>query len=90
MIVRESQVEDVLATYTDIAKEILGIKEDLTLLARQKILPSGNRIDLLFVADSRMKLVELKVEECKTDFIIQVKSYIDELIEVVPKIWTGC
>lgn len=79
MIVRESQIEDVLATYPDIAKEILGIKGDLTLLARQKILPSGDRIDLLFVADSRMKLVELKVEECKTDFVQQVKGYLNEL-----------
>lgn len=82
MIVRESQVEDVLATYTDIAKEILGIKEELTLLARQKILPSGDRIDLLFVADSRMKLVELKVEKCKDEFINQVKNYVDELIKL--------
>ncbi len=58
MFVRESQIEDVLATYTDIAKETLAIKEELTLLARQKILPSGEKIDLLFVADSRIKLVE--------------------------------
>ena len=82
MIVRESQVEDVLATYPDIAKEILGIKEELTLLARQKILPSGEKIDLLFVADSRIKLVELKVEKCKPEFIHQVKSYTDELIKL--------
>ncbi len=82
MIVRESQVEDVLATYPDIAKEILEIKEELTLLARQKILPSGDKIDLLFVADSRIKLVELKVEKCKHEFIRQVKSYKDELIKL--------
>jgi predicted transcriptional regulator len=82
MIVRESQIEDVLATYPDIAKEILGIKEELTLLARQKILPSGEKIDLLFVADSRIKLVELKVEKCKPEFIHQVKSYRDELIKL--------
>ncbi len=82
MIVRESQVEDVLATYPDIAKEILGIKEELTLLTRQKILPSGEKIDLLFVADSRLKLVELKVEKCKPEFIRQVKSYKDELIKL--------
>ncbi|GAG82655.1 unnamed protein product, partial [marine sediment metagenome] len=82
MIVRESQVEDVLATYPDIAKEILGIKEELTLLARQKILPSGQRIDLLFVADSRLKLVELKVEKCVSDFVYQVRDYRTELIEL--------
>jgi hypothetical protein len=82
MIVRESQVEDVLATYPDIAKEILGIQEDLTLLSRQKILPSGDRIDLLFVADSRMKLLELKVDKCKPEFIGQVKNYVDELVKL--------
>jgi len=82
MIIRESQIEDVLATYPDITREILGIKQELTLLARQKILPSGDRIDLLFVADSRMKLVELKIEKCKPDFIHQVKSYRDELIKL--------
>ncbi|NQE06248.1 hypothetical protein C5S32_10300 [ANME-1 cluster archaeon GoMg1] len=36
MIIRESQIEDVLATYPDIAKEILGISEDLTLLSRNQ------------------------------------------------------
>lgn len=77
---RESQVEDVLATYPDVAKEILGEKQELTLLARQRILPSGERIDLLFVVDSRMKLVELKVEKCRPEFIDQVKSYFDELV----------
>lgn len=82
MIVRESQVEDVLATYPDIAKEILGIKEELTLLSRQKVLPSGDKLDLLFVADSRIKLVELKVEKCKPEFIHQVKGYRDELIKL--------
>jgi hypothetical protein len=82
MIVRESQIEDVLATYPDIAKEILGVKEELTLLSRQKILPSGDKLDLLYVADSRIKLVELKVEICKPEFIHQVKSYADELKEL--------
>jgi len=82
MIVRESQIEDVLASCPDIAKEILGIKEELALLARQKVLPSGQRIDLLFVADSRLKLVELKVEKCISDFVYQVRDYRTELIEL--------
>lgn len=82
MIVRESQIEDILATYPDITKEVLGIKEELTLLARQKILPNGDKIDLLFVADSRLKLVELKVERYKSDFVYQVKKYKKELIKL--------
>lgn len=49
MKIRESQVEDILTTYQDLLKSILEITEDITLIARQKILPSGNRIDLLFI-----------------------------------------
>jgi hypothetical protein len=82
MIIRESQIEDVLATYPDIAKEILGISEDLTLLSRQKILPSGNKLDLLFVAGTKLKLLELKVEVSQNKFIEQKEQYKNELREL--------
>lgn len=59
-----------------------GLREELTLLSRQKILPSGEKIDLLFVADSHLKLIELKVEKCKFKFIRQVKNYKEELIKL--------
>lgn len=77
--VRESQVEDILGTFTDMTAEVLGIREELTLLNRQKILPSGNRIDLLFVSGTRLKLVELKVEGFKDNFLQQVIGYREEL-----------
>lgn len=79
MEVRESQVEDVLATYPDITKEVVGIPDDLTLLARQKLLPSGNRIDLLFVSGTRLKLLELKIGVFQKQFIDQVVQYKQEL-----------
>jgi len=82
MIIRESQIEDVLATYPDIAKEILGISEDLTLLSQQKILPSGNKLDLLFVAGTKLKLLELKVEASQNKFIEQTEQYKNELLEL--------
>lgn len=82
MLIRESQIEDILATYLDITKEILGISEDLTLLSRQKILPSGNKIDLLFVSGTKLKLLELKVEVFQIQFIEQAEQYRNELIEL--------
>ena len=79
MEVRESQVEDVLATYPDITKEIVGIHDDVTLLARQKLLPSGNRIDLLFVSGTRLKLLELKIGLFQKQFVDQIIQYKQEL-----------
>ena len=85
MLIRESQIEDVLATYPDITKEILGISEDLTLLSRQKILPSGNKLDLLFVAGTRLKLLELKVEAFQVKFVEQTVQYKNELLKLQAK-----
>ena len=80
MNIRETQVEDILATYPDLLKETLGIEEDLTLIARQKILPSGDKIDLLFITGKKILLVELKVESFKEEYLKQVKDYASELI----------
>lgn len=79
MNVRESQIEDVLATHPEIARKILDASDELTLIARQKILPSGSRIDLLFVAGQRLILVELKVERCRRIFLEQTARYATEL-----------
>ncbi len=80
--VRESQIEDVLATYPDIVREIIGIHDDLTLLARQKLLPSGNRLDLLFVSGTKLKLLELKVSTFEEGFVDQVARYKHELVQL--------
>lgn len=77
--IREAQIEDILATYPDVLKEILSISEDLTLIARQKILPSGNKIDLLFITGKKILLVELKVEIFRREYLKQVKDYVIEL-----------
>jgi hypothetical protein len=80
--VRESQIEDVLATYPDVTKEALGITGDLTLLARQRVLPSGNRLDLLFVSGTRLQLLELKLGIFQKQFLKQVVQYRQELQEL--------
>jgi len=47
--IRESQIEDIFATQFDEVKRILSIDDEISLISRQKILPSGNKIDLLFL-----------------------------------------
>jgi len=77
--VKESQIEDILATYPDILKEILDLRDDITLIARQKTLPSGNRIDLLFISGRKIILIELKVENFRRGFLKQIEDYIKEI-----------
>src|SRR3989337_1374219 len=76
--VRESQIEDVLATYPEVTQGILGSQQELRLIARQMPLSSG-RLDLLFSAGTRLLLLELKVEPFRTQFVSQVKSYAQDL-----------
>jgi DNA-binding transcriptional ArsR family regulator len=74
-VVQERQVEDILATFTDITARLLGIFLPLRLLARQLALPDGSRLDLLFAAGRKLLLVELKVEACRKDFVRQIANY---------------
>ena len=78
--IRESQVEDVLASFPHIAQRVLGLDEAPQLIARQMIVPSG-RLDLLYVTGQRLTLVELKVEDAKLEFIAQLERYVVDLEE---------
>jgi hypothetical protein len=78
MLVRESQVEDILATYTDLAQRILGTPEPTRLLARQMDVPSG-RLDLLYVSGQQLLVVELKVEGATPTFVAQAAGYAADL-----------
>jgi len=80
--IRESQIEDILATYPDITREILGTQDELSLLSRQKVLPSENKLDLLFACGIKLVLIELKVEAFRDEFIRQINGYRDELINL--------
>jgi hypothetical protein len=78
MLVRESQIEDILATYTDLAQRVLGTPEPVSLLARQMDVPSG-RLDLLYVSGQQLLVVELKVEDATPTFVAQVAGYAADL-----------
>lgn len=79
--IREIEIEDVLASYPQITANILEFEGELKLIARQMIVPSG-RIDLLFLGGTKLFLVELKVEEFSKDFLGQIVSYREDLLEL--------
>ena len=76
--VRESQVEDALASLPHLAQRILGVNELPRLVARQMIIPSG-RLDLLYATGRELTLVELKVEDGKPEFVDQIRHYLVDL-----------
>ncbi len=79
LYIRESQIEDILVMYPEIAAQILGEIADITPVARQKKLPSGGRLDVAYVAGNKFLLVELKVEAFKIEFLDQVLEYHGDL-----------
>lgn len=68
--VRESQIEDVFATFPSIFRSLANLSVEPRILSRQLPLGSG-RLDLLFLEGSRLLLVELKVERFKPEFLDQ-------------------
>jgi DNA-binding transcriptional ArsR family regulator len=80
--IRESQIEDIFATQLDETKKILNIENEISLISRQKILPSGNKIDLLFLSSTDLLLLELKAVRSELKFCEQVIKYREELIEL--------
>lgn len=79
--IREIEIEDVLASYPQITANILGFEGELRLIARQMIVPSG-RIDLLFLAGTKLFLIELKIEEFSKDFLDQIVNYREDLLKL--------
>jgi len=80
--IRESQVEDILVMYPEIAARILGEDSDITPVVRQKSLPSGGRLDVVYIAGNRFLLVELKVEPFVPAFLEQVLEYQQDLLKL--------
>ena len=83
--IRESQIEDIFATQLDEVKNALSFDGNISLISRQKILPSGNKLDLLFLSASNLHLLELKAVRSEFTFCEQVVGYRDELIVLQKK-----
>lgn len=79
LVVSERQIEDILATCTDLLAELIGAPSPLRVLARQQELPDGGRLDLLCIAGGQIHLVELKVEPARPEFVEQTARYLNQV-----------
>jgi hypothetical protein len=80
--IRESQIEDIFATQLDDVKRLLSLKGNISLINRQKQLPSGGKLDLLFLSSSDLLLLELKAVRSEIKFCDQVLDYRKEIISL--------
>jgi hypothetical protein len=74
VLVRESQIEDILVQHPDVLSRVLGLPEQAVILARQMQVPAG-RLDILAAAGRALLVAELKVAPCQERFITQVCEY---------------
>ena len=79
IVVRERQIEDILATYTDLLGQILGASAPLRVSARQLELPDGGRLDLICLGGGQLYLVEIKVEPARSEFVQQTARYLAQI-----------
>ena len=79
--IRENEIEDVFAQHPVQLRKVLGLSQDLFLVARQKPLPSG-RLDLVYSHLSDLLLIELKVEPFRKPFVSQVLGYKSDLVSL--------
>lgn len=80
--IRESQIEDIFATQLDDIRKLLSINSSITLINRQKKLPSGGIIDLLFLSSKNLLLLELKAVRSEIKFCDQVNDYRKEIVSL--------
>lgn len=78
--IRESQIEDIFASQLDEVRHLLSVEGDISLISRQKKLPSGGKLDLLYISSQHLLLLELKAVRSETKFCDQILEYIDDLL----------
>jgi predicted transcriptional regulator len=80
--ISERIIEDIFVLDKPLLANILGVPVDeLTLLARQKRLNTGV-LDLLYVYNEELLLIELKVVPFYNDIITQINNYEKDLVEL--------
>jgi hypothetical protein len=77
--IRESQIEDIFATQLDDVRNLLSLEGNIALISRQKKLPSGGILDLLFLSANNLLLLELKAVRSELKFCDQVVAYRNEV-----------
>ncbi len=77
--ISEKVIEDILSSDRSILAEILSVNPaNLSLVARQKTLKSG-KLDLLYIYEDELFLIELKVVGYYTDISRQITAYYRDL-----------
>ncbi|MFA4935871.1 MAG: hypothetical protein WC568_08555 [Candidatus Methanoperedens sp.] len=80
--VSEKVIEDILTTDKSIFSEVLSLTfSDLSLIARQKIIPSG-KLDMLYLYKDEMLLIELKTVPFYKEVLTQINNYENDLLEL--------
>jgi hypothetical protein len=80
--ISEKIIEDILSSDKSILAEIISANPaNLSLIARQKVLRSG-KLDLLYLYQNELLLIELKVEDFYFDIIRQIDGYFQDLQEL--------
>ncbi len=81
--IKESEVEEALASNLFYLKKILNSVYDLKLIARQLKLKSGEqRLDLLIAHGKELCLIELKVTRFSDEYIDQINDYREQLLKL--------
>jgi hypothetical protein len=78
MEIREAQIENVLVSSPALMKETLKLEDEPQLIGRQIIVPSG-RLDMLYVYQQDLFLIELKVASFQKKFVQQIIGYRNDL-----------
>jgi hypothetical protein len=80
--VSERVIEDIFVIDKSILSEVIFLKySDLSLISRQKIVKSGI-IDLLYLCNDELILIELKVVPFYKGIITQINEYYDDLVQL--------
>ena len=80
--VSERVIEDILSSDRSILAELLSVDPSgLSLIARQKALRSG-KLDLLYLYENELLLIELKAVSFYDDIIHQINGYYEDLKEL--------
>ncbi len=78
----EKIIEDILTSDKSILAEILSLNfSDLSLVARQRIVPSG-KLDMLYLYKDKILLLELKAVPFYKEVIAQINNYERDLVEL--------
>ncbi|MCU0239914.1 MAG: hypothetical protein MUC29_10770, partial [Pyrinomonadaceae bacterium] len=81
--ISENQIEDALASNLLLLKDILQLDFELKLIARQlRLIDGEKRLDLLLFGGKDLFLVELKAVKFSMEFIHQVLTYQEALIDL--------